>query len=196
MDIRSKCKSLWSLYRENRHRGKNYRDVTQAIISGAGRARPVAWMTPGHPLVFDSVSQNLLKAGRSRHWNVAIVPGISCIDTILSELGYDPAGGLLIHEATSFVMRKLKLQTEVSTMLLQPSAFDTDVAHYVGDWRPDLSRLRDYLLRFHQREHACAFVHSSQDDRSPSQIYWTPLCDLASVPTNALRGSTLFLPAA
>ena len=195
-DLRVKCESLWPMYRENRDRSSNYRDVAGAVVAAAERGRSVAWMTYGHPLVFDSVSQELLKAGRDRGWSVSILPGISSIDTVLAELGYDPASGLLIHEATSVVKRKLQLLPGVATLLLQPSAFGTSVAHLNGGWRPDLAPLQEYLLQFHAPEHDCAFVRSPQDESSASQVSWTKLRDLASTPLSALRGSTLFLPAA
>lgn len=193
-DLRSKCKSLWTLYRENRHRQKNYDAVAKAVIVGATSARPVAWMTPGHPLIFDSVSQALLKAGRSRGWQVAVIPGISSIDTVLAEVGYDPAGGLLVHEATSFVRRKLKVQTEVATLFLQPSAFGSDVPHYTDDWRPDLEPFRDYLLKFYKPEHSCAFVRSPEDEDSRGRVHWLSLGGIQTVPSSALKGSTLFIP--
>jgi hypothetical protein len=153
-------------------------------------------MTPGHPIVFDSVSQTLLKAGQARGWRVSVIPGISSIDTILAELGFDPAGGLLIHEATSFVRGKLVLPIEAAALLLQPSAFDSDVAHYVDDWRPDLTPLRDHLLQYHKPGHACAFVRSPEDESSVARVHWLPLAELQTVPTNALRGSSLFIPPA
>jgi hypothetical protein len=193
-DLRSKCQSLWSLYQENRDRADNYRDVAHAVIDATAAAPPVAWMTPGHPLMFDSVSQTLLEAGRSLGWNVQVVPAISCIDTILAEVGYDPANGLLIYEAHGLVMQRLPLIPSFATLLLQPSAFGSDVTHYSTEWSPNLAPLRDYLLRFYQAQYECAFVRSASPQSGPAQIFWIELGKLASAPFDVIAGSTLFVP--
>ncbi len=195
-DLRANCRSLWPIYQENRNRADNYAEVSLAVLEAAAAEPPVAWLTPGHPLIFDSVSQNLLKSGRDRGWNVQVVAAISCIDTILAELGYDPANGLLIHEAYGLVMRQLPIVPSSATLLLQPSAFGSDLTHYHSKWTPDLSPLRDYLLQYFEPDHACAFVRSHSLQGAPSQICWKQLGALASATSDEVAGSTLFLPPA
>ena len=103
-DLRIKCRSLWPIYQENRNRSDNYEDVSRAVLEAADNEPPVAWLTPGHPLIFDSVSQSLLKSGRDRGWNVQVTPAISSIDTILAEVGYDPANGLLVDADETYIL--------------------------------------------------------------------------------------------
>ncbi len=195
-NLRSKCRSLWSIYQENRNRTENYEDVSQAVLRAADTEPPVAWLTPGHPLIFDSVSQNLLKSGRERGWNVQVEPAISCVDTILAEVGYDPANGLLIYEAYSLVMQRLPMIPSSATLLLQPSAFGSDLTHYQSQWAPDLTPLRDYLLHYFNPAHPCAFVRSHSLQGAPPQICWKPLGELASASADDIAGSTLFVPSA
>jgi len=195
-NLRAKCVSLWPLYQENRNRSENYGDVAQAVLDAVAAEPPVAWMTPGHPLIFDSVSQTLLESGRARGLNVRVVPGISCLDTILAEIGYDPAGGLLVYEATSLVMGGLPLMPAMGTLILQPSAFGSDLTHYSTEWTPDLAPLRDHLLQFFEAKHRCAFVRSYSQFSGPAQVHWRELGDLTSISFNAVAGSTLFLPPA
>src|SRR5579872_2502828 len=75
--LRNKCTSLWSLYQDRRPRVDNYRDITKAILETLENTRPLAWLSPGHPLVFDSVTQALLKEAPQRGWKVSVLPGIS-----------------------------------------------------------------------------------------------------------------------
>lgn len=192
--LREKCNSLWPLYKEGRLRSLNYRDVAGAVLEGAERARPVAWMTPGHPMFFDSVSQALRAGGRDRGWRVSIVPGISCVDTILADMGYDPASGLMIAEATSVVKKNRPLLPVMATLLLQPSAFGSERAHYSRRQTPDLTPLRDHLLRFFPPAHDCVFIRSSAGPAQDSRSFRTSLGDLASVPFEAVAGASLFLP--
>jgi len=195
-NLRSKCQSLWPLYQESRGRADNYRDVAQAVVDAAIAAPPVAWMTSGHPVIFDSVSKILLESGRARGWIVQVVPAVSCIDTILAEVEYDPADGLVVYEATGLVMRRLPLVPSFATMLLQPSAFNSDISHYSTEWSPNLAPLRDYLLQFYRPEHKCAFVRSYSVHGGPARITWIELASMASAPFDAVAGSTLFVPSA
>lgn len=193
-NLRVKCLSVWPLYQENRARTENYNDIAQTVIDGAADSRPCAWMTPGHPMIFDSVTQTLLKAGRALGWTVVVAPAISSLDTILAEVGYDPADGLLVHEATALVFQGLPLLPSFAALLLQPSAFGSSITHYSDGWRADLSPLRDYLLRFYAAEHECAFVRSSSANGQLAEIAWQRVGNLTLVPTEALMGSTLFIP--
>jgi hypothetical protein len=192
--LRTKCVSLWGMYQELRERSDNYNDIAEAVLSAVARDRPVAWMTPGHPLIFDSVSQVLLKAGPERGFKVNVGAAISCIDTILSQLGYDPADGLLIQDATSVVMRALPLLPSLPTLLFQPSSFGSSLTHYSSDWSPDLSPLRDYLCRYYPPQHPCAFVRSFSPQGGPSQVSWYAISEMTSAPFDIVAGTTLFIP--
>lgn len=196
-DLRDKCVSLWSLYQDGRIRTENYSDVFQAIIELVEVDTPIAWLTPGHPIIFDSVSASLLTEGKRRGWNVRVIPAISSIDTMLAELGYDPAHGMLIHEATGLVRRNIPVTQSVALMLLQPAVFDVNVAIISGDSAgPDLSPLRDYLCKFHSTEHRCAFIRSASKLGERDLVTWINLGDLSSVPYQLVAGSTLFVPPA
>jgi hypothetical protein len=195
-DLRAKCRSLWPIYQENRNRSDNYEDVSRAVLEAADSEPPVAWLTPGHPLIFDSVSQSLLKSGRDRGWIVQVVPAISSIDTILAEVGYDPANGLLVYEAYGMVMQGLPIIPSSATLLLQPSAFGSDLTHYQSSWTPDLSPLRDHLLYYFDPAHPCAFVRSQSLQGAPPQICWKALGEMTSASADEVAGSTLFLPSA
>jgi uncharacterized protein YabN with tetrapyrrole methylase and pyrophosphatase domain len=194
-DIREKCVSLWPLYQDGRIRRDNYRDVTNAVLAKAETMRPAAWLTPGHPTVFDSVSKALADAATGRKWNVSIVPAISCLDTILAEMAYDPAAGLTVLDATALVRRKIPMLNAVAHILLQISVFMSDRAHIsLSQGRPDLTPLRDHLARYFPPAHKCAVVRSSGVLSEPPLITWVALEDLPSVSPDRTAGASLFLP--
>jgi hypothetical protein len=194
--VRTKCVSLWSMYQDNRTRLENYTEVIQIIMDAASQERPVAWLSPGHPVIFDAVSAGLRKAAETQGWGVRAVASISCIDTLLADLGYDPAGGLLIHDATSLVRSKMSLNPRIALLMLQPAAFDSDLPHTSPTSAdPDLSRLGEYLFHFYPREHRCVFVRSSTDFGRPCKTTWVELCKFASLSFKDVRGSSLFIPA-
>ena len=194
-ELRMKCVSLRSLYQDKRKRSENYRDVIGAVLEAARQHRPCAWMTPGHPFVFDSVSQELLKKGRALGWNVEVIPAVSSLDTLLAQLGYDPCNGLVVYEATSLVREGLPLLPHFATFLFQPAVFDSDLAHLsADDSGPNLNTLRDHLLQFYPSHHECAVVYSADAGGQRARIVWKKLRDLGSIPYASLAGSTLFVP--
>jgi len=195
-ELRGKCESLWHLYRNDRPRVENYRDVVDAVIDAAAVNRPVAWLTPGHPRIFDSVSEGLLSAGQARGWSVHVAPAISSLDTLLCEVGYDPAGGLLIHEATALVAEGISPLPSIGLLLLQPGAFGTDLAHLTAQFSGfDLTPLKEHLSRFYPPQQSCVFVRSATQAGETPRIFRVQLQDLTSAPYESVAGSTLFLPA-
>lgn len=194
-DLREKCISLWPLYQDGRLRRENYQDVTKAVLAEAEKGCPVAWLTPGHPMIFDSVSKALLDASQTRKWNVSVVPAISSLDTLLAEVAYDPASGLLVHDATGLVRRRSPLIDSVALILLQLSVFLSDHAHLtLYHDVPDLSPLRDYLAQYFPLTHRCAVVRSSAIATDPPEITWTTLSELPAVPVTVFAGASLFVP--
>jgi hypothetical protein len=195
-DLKSKCKSLWGLYQEGRRRSDNYLDVVEEVLRTTEISRPTAWLTPGHPLIFDSVSAALLVRGRANGWCVRLLPAISCLDTILGEVEYDPARGLFVYDATGLVARNIQIPP-TPVLLLQPSVFNTDHAKLTTRTEgPDLSPLRDYLLRFYEPSRRCAFVRSASRFAGPAQIVWSEIQQIPSVSSRDIAGSTLFIPGA
>lgn len=196
-DLRAKCKSLWSFYKDRRRRSDNYQDVVEEVMRVAETEKPTAWLTPGHPVIFDSVTTALVSRGRAKGWSVSVLPAISCLDTILNEVEYDPASGLFVHEATGLVSRQIAIPPHSAVLLLQPSVFNIDYALIsLKAEGPELSPLRDYLLRFYPPLHRCAFVRSASRFTGESRIVWSEIAKMASVPFQDIAGSTLFIPSA
>ena len=195
-DLREKCVSLSELYRDGRERGENYEEVTEAVVGRMTSVRPLAWMTPGHPLIFDSVSQALMTAAQERGWLAQVVPGISSIDTVLAAVGYDAAHGLIVYEAYELVTQNVPISPSFGALLLQPGAFGSSIAHLSGPWRPDLAPLRDHIGKFRDAGHECAFVWSSRRRDGRDKVWWCKVDELESIPTEALGNSTLFIPPA
>jgi len=194
-EIREKCVCLWPLYKDNRKRIDNYRDVIDAVVDIVREHRPSAWMTPGHPFVFDSVSQKLLGKAREFGWTAQIVPGISSLDTLLAQIPYDPCYGLVVHEATALVRDKIPLISSLATVLFQPSIFGSDLTHHSRQYAgPSLRDLSAHLLQFYPPQHKCALVYSALSENDDARTVWEALGKLDSISFDSLRGSTLFIP--
>jgi hypothetical protein len=124
-----------------------------------------------------------------------VVPAISSLDTLLAELRYDPASGLLVHDASGLVRSKTALDRSVATLLLQLSVFLSDRAHLsLNSTAPDLTPLADYLMTFFPADHPCAVVRSAREQDAFPEVVWTSLQGLPSIDPAACAGATLFVP--
>jgi len=191
--LRDKTVGLWDDYKDERNRTLNYEDVAARIVSAIGEA-PICFLTPGHPTIFDSVSQLLLDHCSAQGVPFTIVPAVSCIDTILAQLGFDPANGMYIFEATAAVSNDIALDARYSACLLQPSAFRSDLAHYSSEWMPDLRPLGEYVARYYGPANPCVYVRSLSQ-AGPSSLVWRTAETLHDVEFMDIAGSTLFVPA-
>jgi uncharacterized protein YabN with tetrapyrrole methylase and pyrophosphatase domain len=195
--IGGKCVSMWPHYHPDRPRNDNYAEVSAAILEAAQAATPVGWLTLGNPRILDSVSETLVTMGPEKGLSVTSLPAVSSIDSVLVDVDYDPASGLLVVEATTALIRQTPLIPEVATLVFQPGVFGTFYPRLTEDDRPvDLSKLRDYLLRYYPSDHSLAFVSSSASRDLAPMLAWTTIGQLAAVKPVALQRSTMFIPPA
>jgi uncharacterized protein YabN with tetrapyrrole methylase and pyrophosphatase domain len=193
--LRSKTSSLWSLYISGRERTLNYADVVDVVIAGAETSGPVGWLTQGHPTIFDSVTSALLKACKQRDWRFAVLPAISSIDTLLADLGFEAAHGICILDATALVVKKIPLNSMISTVLLQPSALLNNTAQLTRETLSiNLTPLAEHVMKFFPPTHKCTFVRSSTKTLPISNIVSCDIGQLDKVDQLDVAGSSLFIP--
>jgi uncharacterized protein YabN with tetrapyrrole methylase and pyrophosphatase domain len=196
VDLCDKCVSLLRLYDPFRKRRDNYKDAIETIARRVMKNESIAYLAPGHPLVFDSVSEGLRLRALADGFAIRIVPGVSCIDTILADVGYEPANGLIVHEATAAVFERLPLDARLAAILLQVGVFGTDYPRFSGkEPFPDLSALRDHISRYYPSDIKMAFVRSRTSLDGQSSVAWIPLHSMLDV-RKELVDASLFIPRA
>src|SRR5580658_9195302 len=82
--------SLSPAYRHDRKRRENYVEAAGIVLDAATAQQPVAYLTPGNPVVYDRVAKEVLDGARSRSLPTVVLPGISSIDTVLVDLRQEP----------------------------------------------------------------------------------------------------------
>src|ERR1700722_20230522 len=146
--------SLSRAYRKDRERIMNYGEAAGIVLHALEAERPIAYLTPGNPVTFDRVAQEILQGARKRGLSAFVVPGVSSVDTVLVDLQQELAPGMQIYEASSFVGMKVRPDPRLSCLLLQTSVFATNFPVIGRKPRPDtLASLKEYLLQFYPPEH-------------------------------------------
>jgi uncharacterized protein YabN with tetrapyrrole methylase and pyrophosphatase domain len=193
-EIREKMICVWSWYVEGRARVVNYDDIAREILNAATAEHPVGWLTMGHPTVFDSVSQMLIVGADELRLSLEIIPAVSSIDTVLAQLGFEPAHGLQLHDATALCAASVPLDRHRALLLMQPSSFGSERTSYASMTVPDFAALQTYLLRTYPSGHPCCFVRSFSAQSGPDSIAWFPIGGLDQADFEAIAASCLFVP--
>ncbi|MDT0305430.1 SAM-dependent methyltransferase [Streptomyces sp. DSM 44917] len=190
---------LSAAYAEDKPRSETYTEVAAAVVAAAVRdgGRHAAFVTSGHPLVLVTPTQLILKEAVSRGIPVNRVPGVSSLDTVWADIGFDPGpDGALMFEATSLLLRRYPLSPSVPLFLWQVNTVETAL-YSTRKNRPErFSRLQEYLLRFYPPDHVAVLVHSASLPITRSRLAEVRLGELGRLAEIATSQHILYVPPA
>jgi uncharacterized protein YabN with tetrapyrrole methylase and pyrophosphatase domain len=145
---------LGSLYKPGAIRENIYQEMANRVLAGAADHPPVCLALYGHPLVFVSPTQFILRTSAEQGLRTKVLPGISAMDCLLIDLHLDPASeGLQMYEATDLVLRARPLQPDVPCLIWQIGSVGNLRYLQTLALREHVLRLRNYLLGFYPPGH-------------------------------------------
>jgi uncharacterized protein YabN with tetrapyrrole methylase and pyrophosphatase domain len=153
--------SLLPLYELGKERLHTYRRMAAEVVNAAIAGSPVCFATYGHPLVYCCPAILIQRAAKLLNLRVETLPGISSLDSLFVDLGFDAAAdGLQMYETTDLLLRRRPIQNDVPCILWQVDAiaqptYETDrrsAEHFLP--------LQSYLLEFYPPEHPVTLVLS------------------------------------
>ncbi|HEY7268269.1 MAG TPA: SAM-dependent methyltransferase [Dehalococcoidia bacterium] len=122
--LRVQDEDLSERFAEGRSFSDCYLEIADLLLRRAAEEPPIAFLTPGSPLFLNSLNRFLVMHARDRGLRVEVVPGVSQLDAIISELGIDVSTfGLQVFDATRLVQRAQRINPEVPAILLQIGGF-------------------------------------------------------------------------
>lgn len=182
-------------YREGRHRFEIYKDVANHIIEAARKERPVVLLLHGHPLVYSTVSQLILKMAKEENFSVEVIPGISALDRIFVDLNLDISQkGIQIFEASAALHYQIDLNPRVDCILFQIGAPLGPIHEARPTRADDIYPLRDYLLKFFPPSHEVTVVESSVELGIETKLTKGPLGDLTKLAPAFNYTASLYIP--
>lgn len=187
--------SLLSLYEEGHDRLTTYRRMAAAAVAAALEEPPVCFATYGHPWAFCFPTTLIRRATPLLDLRVDVVRGISSLDTLMVDLGYDfSADGLQMYDATDLLLRRRPLQDDVACVIWQVTSI-ADPTYQAGACTAEhFTGLRDYLLEFYPPEHAVFSVFSRTHPALRSMVRRQRLDELAEALAGDAQSGTLFIP--
>lgn len=181
--------------RRGEHRVHAYRRMASEVVSFALAAPPVCFATYGHPTMYCYPTTLIQRAAMVLDLKIEVLPGLSFLDTLLTDVGVDPGfDGLQLYEATDLLVRRRPLQPDVSAVITQAPVV-ANPYNRPGERRLDhVKLLQTYLATFYPITHQVALVTSAPHPLLDTQIQMVPLGSLAAALLTANQLCTLFIP--
>ncbi|MGE0601130.1 MAG: SAM-dependent methyltransferase [Dehalococcoidia bacterium] len=170
---------------------EGYLDIANFLIERTGQERPVIFLAPGNPLVFNAVGRYLAMEGRRLGLAVQVMPAVSQLDLIIAAIGLDVSTfGLQVFDAARLVSRRIQVNPLVPALLMNLGGIGADLVPGPSSAPPDLAGLLAHLAPHYPGEHPAVVVQLSSSGASIASV---PLANLGSVSSQIQESAHLFL---
>lgn len=118
LSLNPRSESLYSRYSREKPRNETYREIVDEILKSLKNSPDVCVVFYGHPGVFVGPGLEAMRQARAEGIPVRMLPGVSALDNLFSDLGLDPgAAGLQCYEATGFLLYEPKIEPTAALIL-------------------------------------------------------------------------------
>jgi precorrin-2 methylase len=182
-------------YREEGARLSAYEHMAIRVIEAALDHPPVVFAIHGHPLIAAHPPFLVLELARALDLRVAVLPGISSLDTLFADLRLDPVvHGVQMYEATDLLLRRRPLHHDVPAIIWQIGPLETAL-HTQRVSRPErFTRFIEHLRRYYPARHQVSAVYCSPHPLLPPHILRFAIEDMPSHAAAIHGGFTLYIP--
>lgn len=112
-------------YLVGQYRPDIYRRIADRALDEAVQDPGVVVLHPGSVMVVDAIARRLLAEGVARGLRVVVLPGISSVEFVLAEIGWDLATGLQVILAQNLVLHRRRLDPTQAAIVIQPGYYDS-----------------------------------------------------------------------
>jgi uncharacterized protein YabN with tetrapyrrole methylase and pyrophosphatase domain len=182
-------------YRDNESRVGAYDRMSAAVLAGALEDSPVVFAVYGHPKIYVYPTFQVTEAAKILGLRVAVLPGISSLDTILIDLGLDPGiDGLQMYEATDLLLRERPLQPDVPCLLWQIGPIESSLYSRKKSASDRFHRLQSHLLKFYPSAHHVKAICSSGHCSVASSVDDFVIAEITKRLPEVSPVATLYIP--
>ncbi len=182
-------------YLEGRLRDEIYRDIVNHVINTEKEKRPIGLLLHGHPLVFSTISQLLIKECENQNISLAIHPGVSALDRLFVDLKLDIGrDGVQIFNAAFAIQKKINLNPAAGCFLFQIGSLNPWATRTETAKPEEIRSLKDYLLKIYPENHQVKIVESAVEIGFSSRIIEIPLKDLDQAHLAFDYNASLYIP--
>jgi len=136
-----------------------YLEVAHFLIERSAHERPVIFLTPGNPLMFNAVGRYVVTEGRRLGLGVQVVQGVSPLDLIISGIGLDVSTfGLQVFDATRLVARGMSINPAIPAIVMHLGGFGASTATATGA-AANLGPFVAHVSRWYPGTHPATVIH-------------------------------------
>jgi hypothetical protein len=169
--------------------------MAERVVAEARNGPRVVVLQPGSAIVVDTVTQLILDEAEPAGFVVRIIPGISSVEAVLSEIGYDLAAGIQIILTQKLLLHDIRLDRAQAALLLQPGYYDTTWYGGLAKSQPHrFKELEHYLLKYYEPETRMALILVGFQLDVPGRTLWFKLNRLGGLYARISPFDSLFIP--
>jgi uncharacterized protein YabN with tetrapyrrole methylase and pyrophosphatase domain len=190
--------SLISFYRDGDLDLEVYGRIVSFLLAQAMVHRRVGFVVMGHPSIYVAPTHLLVEHGPRHGVPVHVLPALSSIDTILTQMPFDIANtGLQILDSNRLVSYGLVPMRNVPLLVFQVGCFGSGFITRQVQNAPDRLRpLVEYLLAYYPSEHPVELIECEMGWPHRAVRHRLTLAQLATSGHLVNYNSTLFVPQA
>lgn len=168
--------SLELIYFNHARRVDAYYHITQHIIDEYHKVNNLCVVFYGHPTVFAESALNAAKKIKAKNGNVTILPAVSALDCLFSDLQIDPGEhGCFSIDATELLLFERSIDTSSHVILWQIANLGVSNTQLTSK----LAVLADYLGNYYSQDQQICIYQAAFLPRLKAKIEWIKLQDLA-----------------
>lgn len=136
-----------------------YLDIANFLLERTASERPVLFLAPGHPMLFNAISRYLAMEGKRLELGVQVVPGVSPLEAMIGGIGLDVSTfGLQVFDATRLVSRRIPISPQVPAIVMNIDGFAGAAVPAAGSPPADLAPFVAYLANCYPANHPATVV--------------------------------------
>lgn len=172
--ISTNIESLNNLYFSREKRSESYKLLGEKIINDIPKYKNICVAIYGHPLFLVQLSRYLLDWCEKERHDVHVLPAISSLDCLFSDLGINPGdGGIQLMDATELLVYRRTLDPYCHIVLYQVGAIG-QLGHNREQTiaKKALLFLQSYLLTKYDKKHKVCFYEAGQTPNTKANIVY------------------------
>lgn len=183
------AESLEPIYFSTSKRVDAYHKITSAIVDDYHKFKNLCVVFYGHPTVFAESALKAVKIIHNENGNAVILPAISSMDCLFSDLQIDPGDqGCFAIDATELLIYERKVDAHSHVILWQIS----NLGMHDIQKTQKLNILSDYLRNYYLEEQPICIYEAATIPTQKPRIEWINLTKLKKAKVNSI--STLYIP--
>ncbi|HEX8333182.1 MAG TPA: SAM-dependent methyltransferase [Segetibacter sp.] len=193
LKVNPTAESLYVFYDNDKPRGQTYSQMVERILQCVREGMNTCVIFYGHPGIFVNPSHASIKIARSEGFDAVMLPAISSLDCLFSDLGIDPVHGCQIFEATDLLLRNRPIDVFSPVVIWQIAATGDMGFRFKGYDCRNVPILAEYLLKYYKPDFEVIVYEAAQYSVCPPVIQKIAVQNLPDADITGV--STLFIPA-